>query len=183
MSTCCNMAIPFPSSLSCLHQRYLIPTFAWYSSVFCPYSSASALQSIMYIGAAPDRSYLDRLCSVCHQILILLYCDTTLQRGMTEYGRISERARCGREREHGGAQSEHMDEPNVSARAKRQSKARQQEGAYCLAFRDAMYIYLSSASSLHHRTILPISGYRLATSLAYATILMCGMLCNMHLTG
>ena len=124
IGTCCNMAIPFPSSLSCLHQHYLISTDPWYSSVFCPHSSASALQSIMYIGAAPDRSCSDRLCGVYHQILVFLQCDTTLQGGMTEYTRISGRARCGSERKHGGAQSEHMDKPDVSAGAKRQSKAR-----------------------------------------------------------
>ena len=55
-TTYCIMAIPYPSSLSCLHQHYLISTYSWSSSVFCPYSSASALQSIVYIAATSHRS-------------------------------------------------------------------------------------------------------------------------------
>lgn len=62
-----------------------------------------------------------------------------------------------------------MDEPDVSVGAKRQSKASQKEGTYCLGFKVAMYTSLSLASPLHHGTILRISDYRLAISLAYAT--------------
>ncbi len=82
-----------------------------------------------------------------------------------------------------GAQWEHMDEADVSAGEKRQLKASQQEGMYYLGFRDAMYTYLSLAPPLHHGTILHILGCRLATSLAYPTILMCGTSSNMYLAG
>ena len=61
---CCNMAIPFPSSLSWLswlHQCFL---------VFCRCSSASAPQNIMYIGVSSHRSYSNRQCSVYPQNLI-----------------------------------------------------------------------------------------------------------------
>ena len=68
--TYCNMAIPFPSSLSCLHQHYLISTCSWYSSVFYPYSSVSALQSIVYIVTASHRSYWGRQCRFYPQNLI-----------------------------------------------------------------------------------------------------------------